>query len=519
MLCVFQYEINNDVFTLEAFCSGGTTVSGANLWPQIRLHGGSVILEGWVVVNLSLEMLDIHTHLLQKLEIFKKVVIEKLLNALEAARHSNWKPFQNQPHNMLNAFELNLADLEIFGYNEKVRDVWRVHIWKDRWIPRPNSSKVINPQKAQYKEEWVSNLIHTERRCWNVAKVVQRCLKEGKTGPDSGSSSDNSKMKAIWKMVWQLECPSKIKCFMWKACKNILPTRNRLKLRGVDYGDCCALCGDSETLGHILWDCTFAKEVWSGSKMKLPALPGPVNEFLNVVWVVVEVCPNIIWVLFAVTAWSLWNNRNTVTHGGRSKDKEGLIKSVASFVAGIKEEKTMQRRGYSVATQIWSHSKQDWYKVNTDGAVFRESGSCGIGVVIKNEKGQIMGALCRRLEILLGALEVEAKAVEEGVQFARDLCLNQIVVESDSLGVVNSLHNPGMTQSSICKVVEGTRLGLRWFKAWEVAHTRRGCNTAAHILVRNAKFVHDSVIWVEDTPPMIVDQVINDVNCMVSNSV
>ncbi|XP_075665698.1 uncharacterized protein LOC142635428 [Castanea sativa] len=306
--------------------------------------------------------------------------------------------------------------------------------------------------------------------------VAQRCLKERKIGSDPGSNSDNSKMKAIWKMVW-------------------------------------------ETSGHILWDCNFAKEVWSGSKIKLPSLPGPVNEFLNVVWVLVEDCPNINWVIFAVTAWSFWNNRNTVTHGGRSKDMEGLIQSVASYVAEIKEVKITQSRGNSVSTHCWSPPKHGWYKVNTDGAVFKETGSCGIGVVIRNEKGQIMGALCRRLEVPLGALEVEAMAVEEGVHFARDLCLNQIVVESDSLGVVNSLCNPGMSQSSIRKVVEGTRLDLRCFEAWEVVHTRRGCNTAAHILARNAKFVNNSVIWVEDIPPMIVDQVINDVNCMVSNSV
>ena len=71
MLCVFQYEISNGVLTLEAFCGGGTATSGADLWPQTGHHGGFLVLEGWVVVNLSLEMLVFHTHLLQKLEIFR----------------------------------------------------------------------------------------------------------------------------------------------------------------------------------------------------------------------------------------------------------------------------------------------------------------------------------------------------------------------------------------------------------------------------------------------------------------
>ena len=130
-----------------------------------------------------------------------------------------------------------------------------------------------------------------------------------------------------------------------------------------------------------------------------------------------------------------------------------------------------------------------------------------------------MGALSRKLEQPLGALEVEAKAVEEGVQFARDLSLGKIVVESDSLVVVNSLHTPALTQSCIRKVIDGTRLDLGWFIAWEVAHTHRCCNNAAHFLARYAKFVTDCVIWVEDTPPMIVDQVSNDVYCMIPSSV
>ena len=70
MLRVFQYEIGNGVLTLEAFCGGNTTTSGADLWPRTRYRGGFVVLEGWVVVNLSLEMLGFYTHLLQKLEIF-----------------------------------------------------------------------------------------------------------------------------------------------------------------------------------------------------------------------------------------------------------------------------------------------------------------------------------------------------------------------------------------------------------------------------------------------------------------
>ena len=49
MLRIFRYEISNGVLsTLEAFHNGGTVVSGPDLWPWTELHGGSVVLEGWL---------------------------------------------------------------------------------------------------------------------------------------------------------------------------------------------------------------------------------------------------------------------------------------------------------------------------------------------------------------------------------------------------------------------------------------------------------------------------------------
>ena len=47
----------------------------------------------------------------------------------------------------------------------------RVHILEDRWLPTPESFKVVSSRGSHTELEMVSSLIDTERRGWNVAMV------------------------------------------------------------------------------------------------------------------------------------------------------------------------------------------------------------------------------------------------------------------------------------------------------------------------------------------------------------
>ena len=50
----------------------------------------------------------------------------------------------------------------------------------------------------------------------------------------------------------------------------------------------------------------------------------------------------------------------------------------------------------------WCPPKLGWYKINVDGAVFKDPSCYGIEVITKNERGQIMGAMSKKLPLPWG---------------------------------------------------------------------------------------------------------------------
>ena len=84
-------------------------------------------------------------------------------------------------------------------------------------------------------------------------------------------------------------------------------------------------------------------------------------------------------------------------------------------------------------------------------------------MVIRNKYGQLMRAMSKKCVFPLKALDVEAKAIEEGIIFGRELSLKKVILESDAQVVVKSLIEKSMAPSSIIMVIEGAKMSHRGF--------------------------------------------------------
>ena len=68
----------------------------------------------------------------------------------------------------------------------------------------------------------------------------------------------------IWRKLWSLNVPSKVQMFVWRACSNVLPTRDNLHRQKINidprYEFCCQ---HLESAAYLLWECPFALNVWA----------------------------------------------------------------------------------------------------------------------------------------------------------------------------------------------------------------------------------------------------------------
>lgn len=67
-----------------------------------------------------------------------------------------------------------------------------------------------------------------------------------------------------------------------------------------------------------------------------------------------------------------------------------------------------------------------------NGAVFRDQKAAGVGVIVRDAEGTLIRACSKRIMAPLRAIEVEAKVLEFGLQFAKNLSIHEFTLESDS---------------------------------------------------------------------------------------
>ena len=103
----------------------------------------------------------------------------------------------------------------------------------------------------------------------------------------------------------------------------------------------------------------------------------------------------------------------------------------------------------------WSPPLAHLFKVNVDGAVLSAQKAVGIGVIIRDGEGRVEAAIGKKIFAPLGAVEAEAKALEAGLLLAKDIGIQDLILEGDSIIVHRALCEMSTLPSSVEPIIEG----------------------------------------------------------------
>nr|POE70420.1 putative disease resistance protein rga3 [Quercus suber] len=193
---------------------------------------------------------------------------------------------------------------------------------------------LIDPSSRQWNEEMLYGLFNTEEAeliktiplsneasedvlFWPHSSNGQYSCKSGYRFLEKEDVLHNEPQevtdeeKQLWNGIWSMHVPPKVKTLLWRACREAIPTMSALFRRTISTGSSCVRChANSEDSKHALWSCPELDSVWSD--IELWSFRSSVQfmtfkELLS--WLIKN---NHQPELFAVTVWTIWNQRNRV---------------------------------------------------------------------------------------------------------------------------------------------------------------------------------------------------------------
>ena len=250
-----------------------------------------------------------------------------------------------------------------------------IQIWKDKWLPTSPSHRVVSSPSTLPPDATVASLIDVEEGAWkeevfqslflpHEAEVIQgialssklledrqvwaptanghfnvksayKLVVEMNIGAAYGVVSNDINFRKFWKYIWKVNVPYKVHHFTWRACNNILPTKDNLVRRKVLSDSCCDECkAKVESSGHLFWACPRTRDIWALANLT-PLNPNlHFNSFLDLLWYAIMIAKweqDMVEKIIMIS-WMLWTNRNEVRNGGVKKSGQAVIHGALNYL-------------------------------------------------------------------------------------------------------------------------------------------------------------------------------------------
>jgi ribonuclease HI len=330
--------------------------------------------------------------------------------------------------------------------------------------------------------------MYTVKSAYNLAKTAVFFAHQESAG--KGSCSDREAETKLWKTVWKIQAPNKMKIVLWRMIHDCLPTGQQLTHRRIPADDRCFFCGQVERVEHLFLLCPFARAVWDMVKERF-GLKLHRKELINMKqWIhsFLQRENETSATVLVVTCWHVWEARNDTRNGAVQVHPRRVASKVLAYVEMIMEFMFRSRapsNGRSTEVVMRrTPPPEDWVGVNVDAALFPAENRMGCGAVFRDHKGQFLLSFSEGMSGYPAPEMAEAIAVRRALTVSRDKGFQKIVIVSDCLSLIQRISSVARDRSTLGTVVGDIKTLKTDFESCLFRFSSRSTNVVAHKLAR-----------------------------------
>ena len=200
--------------------------------------------------------------------------------------------------------------------------------------------------------------------------------------------------------------------------------------------------------------------------------------------------------------WTLWHRRNRIRTSTVDFPLARIVPTATQALEVFQQANSndvAQSREPTRPRIRWSPPAEGEIKVNFDGAQFSDMGKAGLGVVIRNSRGQALASLSEQTSLPFSPDITEALAAARAISFARGLSFTSFTLEGDSMNIIKSLKSEEASLSAFGHILSSAKSMMADGNI-RFSHVGRMGNMVAHNLTQHARHVRGFSIWMEDVP-------------------
>ncbi|CAN1746948.1 LINE-1 retrotransposable element ORF2 protein [Linum perenne] len=254
-------------------------------------------------------------------------------------------------------------------------------------------------------------------------------------------------VEGSWNKLWNIRAPPRIKHFVWRLGRGVIPTRWTLHQRGIGPIplDCGVCKGPLEDAWHVFWGCEVAKRCWEIAGIWSNVAASIVGSYTIKDWIMrfidtntVDLCERFITVL-----WSIWGERNNRVWQNKKTSAAWIVKL---GMDSLREWQEVQHptAPRSANTEIqclkWHPPPPGTVTCNVDVALFNDERRTGFGRIARDHSGRTLHFSMVSKPGLGIVKEGEAEAISDALLWMEAEGVVHGLVESDAQGVVKAIH-------------------------------------------------------------------------------